>query len=62
MCDTIEGVRMVSANKTNTGTNATIPSEDGVGLEKALASFAAWFRVEYLPDCKRTSKSSDVSR
>ncbi|KAL1861845.1 hypothetical protein VTK73DRAFT_6905 [Phialemonium thermophilum] len=49
MCDTIEGVRAVSPNKTNTATNATIPSADGVGLEKALANFASWFKVEYLP-------------
>lgn len=55
MCDTIEGVRMVSPNNTNIGTNATIPSAEGVGLEKALSGFAAWFRVEYLPSCERTN-------
>lgn len=52
MCDTIEGVRAVSMNNTNKGTNATIPSAHGVGLEKALANYAAWFKAEYLPGCE----------
>lgn len=55
MCDTIEGVRAVSLNKTNNATGAAVPSADGVGVEKALANFAAWFKAEYLPGCAVSS-------
>ena len=49
MCDSIEGVRAISANKTNLRTNNTIPQENGVGLKKALPNFASWFKTEFLP-------------
>jgi hypothetical protein len=53
MCDTIEGVRMASANGTNQRvSNATVPGVGGVGVEKALSNYAAWFRAEFLPNCK----------
>ncbi|KAB5554368.1 serine carboxypeptidase S28 [Coniochaeta sp. 2T2.1] len=50
MCDTIEGVRQPSANGTNQRvSNTTVPGIGGVGLEKALPNYAAWFRNEFLP-------------
>ena len=53
MCDTIEGVRQPSANGTNQRvSNATVPGVGGVGLEKALPNYAAWFRNEFLPYCE----------
>lgn len=42
MCDAIEGK----------GGNYT---ERGVGLEKALPNYAAWFTSEYLPGCKSSA-------
>lgn len=55
MCDTMEGVRQVdtTGNGTNIAVpNATVPGPQGVGLDKALPNFAAWYKNEYLPDCK----------
>jgi hypothetical protein len=55
MCDTMEGVRMPSANGTNQRVaNATVPGVGGIGVEKALPNYAAWFRNEFLPNCKLT--------
>lgn len=55
MCDTMQGVRQVdtTGNATNVAVpNATVAGPEGVGLDKALPNFAAWFKIEYLPDCK----------
>ena len=53
MCDTIEGVRVPSTNGTNHRvSNATVPGVAGVGIEKALPNYAAWFRNEFLPYCE----------
>jgi hypothetical protein len=68
MCDSIEGVRPVSVNSTHAGTSTIgdkIPSSvnanitdasnvpaDGVGLEKALANFALYYKYEELPGCE----------
>ncbi|KAH8911725.1 serine carboxypeptidase S28 [Coniochaeta sp. PMI_546] len=50
MCDTMEGVRLPSANGTNRrAPNATVPGVGGIGVEKALPNYAAWFRTEFLP-------------
>ena len=64
MCDTIEGVRPVNIstaylNSTGVNTTAinppkwrndTVPAT-GVGLERALSSFASWFKNEVVPGC-----------
>ncbi|KAM7186467.1 serine carboxypeptidase S28 [Rhypophila sp. PSN 637] len=56
MCDTIEGVRAVDFQ--NDGNNVAVNgtgkwnhtiSAHGVGLEKALPNFAAWYKYEFLP-------------
>ncbi|OIW23514.1 serine carboxypeptidase S28 [Coniochaeta ligniaria NRRL 30616] len=50
MCDTMEGVRLPSANGTNQRvSNATVPGVGGIGVGKALPNYAAWFRNEFLP-------------
>lgn len=43
-CDSVEGI---APNTTNTTT--TIPGADGVGLDTALAGYAAWFNDTFLP-------------
>ena len=43
-CDFVENVA-VAGNYSN----ATIPSADGVGVEKALDGYAKWFSTEFLP-------------
>ncbi|KAK0721033.1 serine carboxypeptidase S28 [Lasiosphaeris hirsuta] len=55
MCDSIEGVRPVAINGTNSTavgpwSNVTIPSADGIGLKKALPNLISYFRNEYLPN------------
>lgn len=45
MCDTIQGY----------GPNATVratepPTENGVGLQKALPNYASWYTKDYLPN------------
>ncbi|KAK6087654.1 serine carboxypeptidase S28 [Seiridium cupressi] len=50
MCDAIEGV---IPNKTGNY------SDGGVGLDKALPNFAAWYTTNYLPGCLREDEACD---
>lgn len=51
MCDSIQGVRRIIGGVAGSNTVPKPISHDtGVGLNKALANYASWFKNEYLPD------------
>ncbi|KAH8896497.1 serine carboxypeptidase S28 [Thozetella sp. PMI_491] len=64
MCDSVEGVRAVRNGKVGVpvdsygnGTGVPVPA-DGIGVDKALANFAKWFKYESLPNtCANLSYS-----
>ncbi|KAK0708905.1 serine carboxypeptidase S28-domain-containing protein [Apiosordaria backusii] len=55
MCDTIQGVRPIDLDGWGTdlwfpsGPPTSPPTSRGVGLEKALINYSAWFKHEFLP-------------
>ncbi|KAK4175357.1 putative serine protease [Triangularia setosa] len=56
MCDTIQGVRPVDLDGWGTdlwfpsGPPTSSPTSKGVGIQKALINYSAWFKHEFLPD------------
>jgi hypothetical protein len=51
-CDYIENVHVSqigNSTSNSTAANTTIPGAAGVGLEKALAGYAAWAKADFLP-------------